>query len=178
MSYDSLEKKTYTLYLNSNNSLTTSINNTSFHVDYSTFLPEEYNLYKVRFNFVSVGGFYKDGSYNGVYTRFNLADVYVDFGSRNFSYSPESSGPTLNLGFIKRDTQTSSSVTNYFSASYLDNPPKTITRPSNNVINVQIYNIDTGKLLVDTSGSSLANDMNGEWVMALEFIPIEDSKRI
>jgi hypothetical protein len=142
------------------------------------FCQQNTSLFKVRFNFVSVGGFYKDNSYNSVYTRFNLGDVYVDFGTRNFCYSPESLGSTTNLGFIKRDPQTSASVTNYFSASYTDNPPKTIGKPSNNIINIQIYNIDTAKLMVDTTatGSALANDM-GEWVMCIEFSPVEDSKR-
>lgn len=53
------EGKTYVLVLNSNNKTTGNNNNAQFNVDYS-FLPKNYQYFKMNYSFQSSGGVYKD----------------------------------------------------------------------------------------------------------------------
>jgi hypothetical protein len=53
------EGKTYVVVLNSNNKIGGTNNQASFNVDYS-FLPKNYQYYKMNYSFQSAGGVYKD----------------------------------------------------------------------------------------------------------------------
>jgi hypothetical protein len=170
-----LESATYSLVLNSANKVSGNNNSAVFTVLWEDFLPQKFNMYKVAFNFQTVGGNYKDGTYSTVPIIFSSATIKINFGGRSFSFDTSTLGPSTTLGVIQRDVQISTSASNTLSCYYLFNAPRTISRPTTNQITVQIFNQSIGSLLVDTNslGTVLSSDMTN-WSMFLEFIPIAD----
>jgi len=180
-----LEKPTYTLYINSADKVSGSNNNGSYNVNWASFLPTDFQFYKVLFSFQTAGGNYKDASYNSTAYVFSSAKVVLNFQGRSFSFDTSSQSNSISLGFVQRDLQvsgTTSTASNTLSCWHGQNTPKTISRPSQNLINVQIINnynsTSTNTVyLTDTNsaGTSLSSDMTN-WSMILEFIPIGSSK--
>jgi hypothetical protein len=178
-----VEKPTYTLVLNSNDKINSTKNyNASFNVNFDSFLPRDFDLYKVLYSFYTVGGNYKDATYLTVQYVFSNAKIAIDFQGRSFSFDSSSSSNSNCLGFISRDLQLSTSSSNTLSCWHGQNPPKTISRPNQNIINVQVINTFNSTststvYLTDTNsaGTSLSTDMSA-WTMILEFIPIGSSK--
>jgi hypothetical protein len=170
-----LESATYSLVLSSASKVSGNNNAAVFTILWEDFLPPKYNMYKVAFNFQTVGGNYKDGSYIGQSTIFSSAIIKINFGGRSFSFDSSNLCPSTSLGVIQRDLQTSTSASNTLSCYYLFNAPRTISKPTTNQITVNIINQSTGTPLVDsnTAGTSLLTDMTN-WTMFLEFIPIAD----
>jgi len=139
-------------------------------------------MYKVCFNFQTTAGNYKDGTYSSVYTAFSSAIVKCNFGGRSYSFDTASTTSSTTLGIIQRDIQVSGTASNCLSCYYLFNAPRTINRPTTNVITFQIINqyqatFDATKaltnFLVDTNtgGTALLSDMT-PWTMFIEFVPI------
>ena len=115
-------------------------------------------------------------TFSSVYI-FSSAKVSMNTLGRSFSFDTATKSPSIALGVIQRDIQISGTASNTLSCYYLYNPPKTISRPNQNLITVSIYNQATGLLLTDTNsaGNALASDMTS-WTGCFEFIPIEGSK--
>ena len=63
----------------------------------------------------------------------------------------------------------------YIKAFYLQFPPKTISRPSQNLTTISLYNLNYNLPLIDTdtTGSALTDCTN--WNIIIEFIPIPTS---
>jgi len=174
-----LEKRTYTLFVNSNDKISGNHNNASFDIHWNDFLPLDFDMYKVIFSFQTTGGNYKDGTYNTVPYVFSTAKVHMNFQGRSYTYDTALKSQSAALGFIQRDIQTTTTASNTLSCFYLQNPPKCIVRPNTNVLTVSVYNsFINNTLLSDTNaaGTALLGDMT-PWSMVLEFIPIGDSKR-
>jgi hypothetical protein len=173
MSYNVLDKITYTLVLDSDDKVSGTNNNATFNINWAAFLPMKYSYYKVIFNFQTVGGYYKDG----VMGIFSNARINTNLQGNTFSYDSTTNSGTKLLGFIKRDLQIT--TINTLSSSLHDNASKTIVRPSTNLFTVSIYNNTSNTLLLDTNidGTAFAGDM-GSWLAMLEFIPIYDSKTL
>ena len=178
-----LEKQTYTLFINSNDKISGTNNNGYYDIHWDDFLPRDYTAYKMIYSFQTTGGYYGDGTYSSTRYVFSTAKVIMNLQGRNYSYDTSTKSPSVSLGFIQRDLQTSTSSSNCLSCFYLQNPPKTISRPNQNLINIQIVNAYNSTstnqvLLTDTTtatGGSLSSDMTS-WTMICEFIPIGDSK--
>ena len=75
----------------------------------------------------------------------------MNSNSRSCSFDTSSKSQSYTLGFIQRDVQTTTTNSNSFSAFYLQAPPKTIYRPTDNIISISIYNTSNNLLLTDTS---------------------------
>ena len=60
---NSLETKSYTLFISSVDKVSGTNNNATFNVNWDSFLPREYDAYKVAFSYQSGGGSYKDSSF-------------------------------------------------------------------------------------------------------------------
>ena len=151
-------------------------NNATFNIDWMNFLPREYSQYKVAFNFQSTGGNYKDTSGNSLV--YSTAKVLVNFGCKTFTYDTSSKSGSMLLGIVQRDIQTGTSPSNNFSCYYLWNPPKSIARPENNSLSIQIINPSNTVApyyLYDTNtaGTSVAIDMTSYTAM-LEFVPLDN----
>jgi hypothetical protein len=172
----SLETSSFSLIINSTDKLSGTNNNGTYQVNWDDFLPRNYINYKVAFTFQTTGGNYKDGTYNSIATVFSSATIRINWGGRSYSFDTSTKSPSINLGVIQRDIQTSTSSSNTLGCYYLYNPPRTIARPNQNIITVSIYNQSTGGLLVDTTTApTLLTDMTN-WTGYFEFIPIADSK--
>jgi hypothetical protein len=171
-----LDNPTYSLIINSTNRVSGTNNNATFDIHWDDFLPKEYNMYKVAFNFQAVGGNYKDGTYSTVPIVFSSASIKVNLNGRSYSFDTSTSAPSQTLGIIQRDLQTSTSASNTLSCYYLFNAPRTISKPSQTLTTFQIFNQSTNALLVDTNsaGTALSADMTN-WTMLLEFIPIKNN---
>jgi len=170
-----LDSPSYTLYLSSNDKVSGNNNSCTFNVNWDSFLSRDYDRYKVRYSFMTSGGFYKDGVTN---STFATCKIVADFNGRSLSYSPENGGPTNILGFAFRDVQSTTTASNFFNAYLEEFPAKTISRPTQDTLNISIYNAGKqnnaqNQLLVDTNsaGNALDADMTS-WVMVLEFIPL------
>jgi hypothetical protein len=167
------EKITYSVVINSKDKVTGTNNNCSFYVPWITILPHKYDVFKVIYNYQSTGGNYKD-NVNGVTNT--SAKLVCDFGTRSMTYDTSQSGPSQTMGIITRDIQTSTTSSNTFSAFFYQNTSKSIVRPTNNQLNVQILNNYNNLPLVDTNTSTPAaplTDMTS-WSLFLEFIPIQN----
>ena len=275
---DNYNDATYTLVINSNDKISGTNNNAIFEVNWSDFLPVEYERYKMAFTFQTTGGYYADGSYlkiagtassgvtttrtvtnagsstinvgiatgivtvgmlvscfgvlsgttviaytagaSGVVTlsqptyagivtstlisyyyttdvnnvNFSAGRIAMSTGTRSYSFDTATKAPSINLGIIQRDIQTSQTKSNTLSSFYCQNPPRTINRPNQNQVTVTIYNncvfqggtisstafsttpTNTNLLTDSTSnGSSYSADMT-PWTMLIEFIPVANSK--
>ena len=78
---------------------------------------------------------------------------------------------------FKRDIQIITSTTNSLSTFHGQYPPRTITRPVTNTINVQILNTKNNSPFTNTDPSGIAIADMTAYTLFLEFIPIEDSTR-
>ena len=88
----------------------------------------------------------------------------------------------MTIGYGFRDVQISTSNSNCLSTFYMQNAPKTISRPNQNMINIQIYNnsnvylnglLQQNQLLVNTDYfSNPLADMTS-YSLVLEIIPLE-----
>lgn len=136
---------------------------------------------------------------------FSAARIAMSTGTRSYSFDTSTKAPSINLGIIKRDIQTSQPKKNTLSSFYCQNPPRTIGRPNQNLVTISVYNNcffqggvtsitgATGptfsttstnmNLLTDTyaHGSidyrdSWFPDMT-PWSMFIEFIPVKDSRK-
>ena len=111
---------------------------------------------------------------------FASARIAFDTGGKSHSFDTKSLSQSTTIGYLNRDIQTSTSSSNTLSCFHNQNSAKTISRPNQNVITIQIYNTSTttatNSLLFDTNsaGTALSTDMSN-WNMIIEFIPIEDS---
>ena len=232
---NSLETKSYTLYLSSSDKISGTNNNATFNINFDDFLPREYDTYKLVYNFQSGGGLYQDSIFttdknvtivNGIMTvaestaiigdgirvgqlltddnitfptyilsygsgtgqstgvgvtgTYNITNnnqniLSIPIGSQYFSgckiqmnlggrsYSFESS---QTLGYTKKEN-------NIFSSFYLENVPKTISRPTQNQITISLYNLNYSNILLydtDLSGNILTDCT--PWNIIIEFIPI------
>ena len=103
--------------------------------------------------------------------------IVLDTLGRSFSFDTGTYCPSNVLGIAKRDSQTTTTTSVTYTAQYLSCPPKTVSKPTQNNINIRIYNLVTNALLVDTDATgNLLNDMT-PWYMIMEFTPIADSQR-
>lgn len=128
---------------------------------------------------------------------FSSARVIMQNQGRSFSFDTQTKGPSTNLGILQRDIQTSGSKSNALSCFYCQNPPRTMARPNQNLMTINIMNnypfvggivgynnlvpvystvITNQNFLTDTyaGGTVLATDMT-PYTMILEFIPIASS---
>jgi hypothetical protein len=101
--------------------------------------------------------------------------IVLDSMGRSYSFDSSNKGPSLTLGYAQRDIQTTASNSNSFSAFYLQFPPKTISRPSQNLTTISLYNLNYMLPLLDTdtTGSALTDCTN--WNIIIEFIPVPTS---
>lgn len=139
--------------------------------------------------------FYVAANVNAI--TYSSARVIMQNQGRSFSFDTQNKGPSTNLGILQRDIQLASSKSNALSCFYCQNPPRTLARPNQNLITINIMNnysfaggivsynngvpiystmATNQNFLTDTnaSGSVIAADMTG-YTMLLEFIPISSS---
>ncbi len=165
----------YTLYLSSNDKTSGDHNNATFNINWSGFLPEEYDQFKVRYSFVTTTGAYVDSTTS----TFDSCQIIANFQGQSLSYGSSSNAPTTILGYAQRDYP---ATYNSFSAYFYQFPQKTISRPNQNVLNIQIFNANKqdnkfNQLLLNTdTAGTLLTDMT-PWYMVLEFIPVVNSYR-
>ena len=104
------------------------------------------------------------------------AKVYCDFGGTSYSFDTSSKGPSQCVDYITRDPQGTTTSSNTLSCFYSQNCPKTMSRPSQNTVTIQIYNSQTPNLLfvnTDSLGNALTDCT--PYNMTMEFLQIEDS---
>jgi hypothetical protein len=104
------------------------------------------------------------------------AKVNVNFGTRSYSFDTSTKSASYCIGYIQRDPQSSTTSSNTLSCFYAQNPPKTMNRPNQNIINIQVYNAQNPAFFfvnTDNSGNALS-DMTA-FNMCIEFVPIDDS---
>lgn len=114
-------------------------------------------------------------------TTYNGCKIVANFLGQSKSFDTSSKCPSLTLGYGFRDVQISSSNSNCLSTFYMQNAPKTIQRPNQNLFNIQIYNnsnvftngvLAQNQLLVNTDYfSNPLTDMTA-YSMIIEFIPL------
>ena len=168
------EKITYSVCVNSFNKVSGNNNSCSFYIPWVTILPQKYDVYKLVYNFQSVGGYYKDFA-NGI--TYTSAKLICDFGTRSFTYDTGMVGPSQTMGIVTRDLQTASTSSNTFSAFFYQNTSKCIGRPQSNQLNVTIINNYTNGLLYNTDINGNPTPDMTAWTLFLEFIPIENESK-
>jgi len=249
---NSLETKSYTLFLSSSDKISGSNNNATFNINWDSFLPRDFDTYKLGFSFQTGGGNYKDNTqftstgtwtFNGsqltipasqTYTGtlkvgmfitgsslikagtyitsivsgtgtsgtyglstnyttttlitsglvgsmvFSGCQINMDLKGRSYSYDTAVNGPSNSiLGYAQRDIQTATTNSNSFSVFYLQFPPKTISRPTDNLITITLYNLNyLGYNILlydtDTNGNKLSDST--PFNIILEFTPVLSSQ--
>jgi len=166
-----LDKKSYTITLNSEDRISGTRNNAVYNIDWSQILPREYDDFKIAFSFGTAGGKYLDISGGSIYSS---AKVYVDFGSKSYNYDTSNKSGGTMMGLIYRDIQSSTSSSNALSCYYLYNPPRTITRPQSNYITIKILNQYSGIGLTDTNAAGVPLSDMTQYTMMIEIIAIEE----
>jgi len=236
---NSLETKSYTLFLSSVDKIGGKNNEAQFNVNWADFLPIDYDTFKVTFSFQTGGGYYLDktftsatntassgsttltlntvntgvvvpgmilsgsafiqagtyivsgpanggtGAYviskptTGVILNTSIAGnvvysgckIVCDMLGRSYSFDSGKTGPSSILGYAQRDLASTQSTSNSFSAFYLQFPPKTISRPNQNLVTFSFYNLNNNFLLTDTTSTGLLQSDMTNWNIILEFTP-------
>lgn len=83
-------------------------------------------------------GFYLPANVNQV--TFSSARVLFMNQSRSFSFDTSNKGPSTNVGILQRDIQVATSKSNSLSCFYCQNPPRSVDRPSQNLLTINIMN--------------------------------------
>jgi hypothetical protein len=122
-------------------------------------------------------------------TTYNGCKVVINLGSQSTSFDTANLSQSYTLGYGFRDIQTSTSNSNCLSTFYMQNPPKTINIPNQNIINIQIFNnsnvynsttgnLQSNQLLTNTDYFSNPTSDMSSYSMILEFIPISNEIEI
>ena len=129
---------------------------------------------------------------------FSSARVLFLNQGRSFSFDTSNKGPSTNIGILQRDIQVATSKSNSLSCFYCQNAPRTIDRPNQSLLTINIMNnysfaggitsysngvanysaVTTNQnFLTDTNatGSVILNDMT-PYTMLIEFIPISSTQ--
>jgi len=90
ISTNSLETKSYTLFLSSTDKISGTNNNATFNINWDSFLPRDYDTYKVSFSLQTAGGLYKDSSFYVTPAAYNtttatIVNNILTFTSANLS---------------------------------------------------------------------------------------------
>jgi len=136
-------KKTYNLYLSSNDKISgTTHNNPTFNVNWDTFLPRN-KYFSVNFSFVSCAGQYADCVIASQSLYNSVIKINCNLQDTHFSSDTSSQSTTMNLGYAGIDCAYVISYTkgNSYIANYLSNPSKVIIRPTNSQLTFWIYNL-------------------------------------
>jgi len=173
-----IDKKSYTVYLSSNDKVSGTNNNGMYNINWESFLPRKHQDYKVVFSFQSTAGNYKDVTTTtatgasgtavaflnvGTGLTYSAAKILMNTQGRSYSFDTSNKSNSNALGYIQRDVQSATSSGNTLTAFYMQNTPKTISRPNQDMINIQILNTyDKGTLLLtDTCASSATIAITG-----------------
>ena len=104
------------------------------------------------------------------------AKVYCNFGGTTYSFDTGTKSQSSCIGYINRDPQGTTTSSNTLSCFYSQNPPKTINRPNQHILNIQIYNSQTPAVLfVNTDALGNAISDCTAYNLTMEFLPIEES---
>jgi len=194
-------KKTYNLYLSSNDKISGTHNNPTFNVNWDTFLPRN-KYFSVNFSFVSCAGQYADCVIASQSLYNSIIKINCNLQDTKFSSDTSSQSTTMNLGYAGIDCAYVISYTkgNSYIANYLSNPSKVIIRPTNSQLTFWIYNLSAlsnnitfpastagfnppnaiynNYLQVECSPNAgnytLSTDMK-PWSMIMSFIEIDDA---
>ena len=112
-------------------------NNAVFNVKWD-FLPRDYDTYQLSFSFNSTAGYSKDTTNTSDYSH---CKIVLDFLGKSYSYDTLVTGPSITLGYGDREPSTATSNTNGFNVWYNYNVTKCISKPTQSIINVKIYNM-------------------------------------
>jgi len=91
---NSLETKSYTLFISSVDKVSGTNNNATFDVNWDSFLPREYDTYKVAYSFQTAGGQYKDN------TQFTSTGTWTFNGSQLTIPASQTYTGTLKVGMF------------------------------------------------------------------------------
>jgi len=135
-------KKTYNLYLSSNDKISGTHNNPTFNVNWDAFLPRN-KYFSVNFSFVSCAGQYADCVITTQSLYNSIIKINCNLQDTHFSSDTSSQSTTMNLGYAGIDCAYVISYTkgNSYIANYLSNPSKVIIRPQNTQLTFWIYNL-------------------------------------
>ena len=194
-------KKTYNLYLSSNDKISGTHNNPTFNVNWDTFLPRN-KYFSVNFSFVSCAGQYADCVIATQSLYNSIIKINCNLQDTHFSSDTSSQSTTMNLGYAGIDCAYVISYTkgNSYIANYLSNPSKVIIKPTNSQLQFWIYNLSALSNNItfpaSTAGFNPANSIynnflqcensqNGAnytlstdmkpWSMIMSFIEIDDA---
>ena len=125
-------KKTYNLYLSSNDKISGTHNNPTFNVNWDTFLPRN-KYFSVNFSFVSCAGQYADCVIASQSLYNSAIKINCNLQDTHFSSDTSSQSTTMNLGYAGIDCAYVISYTkgNSYISNYLSNPSKVCIRPTN-----------------------------------------------
>ena len=180
--FNYLDTKSYTLFLSSADKVSGTNNNAIFDIKWESFLPKEFTQFKVAYSFVSTGGYYFDIPTGATPSNYNNCRIVADFNARSCSYDSGVKGPSLTLGYAQRDIQITGSSSNSFSSFFYQYPGKTIFTPTQNSLNIKIYNPGpqlsvVNQLLVNTNATGVSTGDMTSWNMVMEFVPISQSQQ-
>ena len=135
-------KKTYNLYLSSNDKISGTHNNPTFNVNWDTFLPRN-KYFSVNFSFVSCAGQYADCLIGSQSLYNSIIKINCNLQDTHFSSDTSSQSTTMNLGYAGIDCAYVISYTkgNSYICPYLSNPSKVIIKPTNSQLTFWIYNL-------------------------------------
>jgi hypothetical protein len=71
---------------------------------------------------------------------FSSARVLFMNQGRSFSFDTSNKGPSVNIGILQRDIQVATSKSNSLSCFYCQSPPRSIDRPNQNLLTINIMN--------------------------------------
>jgi len=165
-------RKVYTIFLNSKNKTSGTNNNANYTVTFPSFFPQDLKQYKLRFLFSTIDGVYRDGTYNSTFVGFSTIKILCDLVRSNTVFDTATNGSNIALGMALRNTIIELSNGDYISnisSTKLTNPSITINNPITSNINVQLINLSTNSLLLDTNqgGTQLLTD-SSNYVLTLE----------
>ena len=178
--------KTYTVRLSSIDKLSGNNNNATYAINLSNLLPPDVQYWKVQMYFTCNTSYYLDAidSTFGTVTRdFGKAYVLMNCSTKPLSLDNKTNGANSYLGMIRRISTTQNIndaipavkgiATSYYYADAMINPPTTIKRPADGLLQFTILSSQTNTVLTDTDNAGLAVADMTNYVMILSFTDAE-----
>lgn len=174
--------KTYTIRLSSINKLSGNNNNATYALNLSNLLPPEVEYWKVQMYFTCNTSYYLDAidSAFGTVTRdLEKAYILMNCSTKPLSLDNITNGSNSYLGMIRRIITTQNiddaippvkgTATAYYYADNCVNPPTTIKKPEDGLLQFTILSTQSNTVLVDTDEAGLLVADMTNYVMILSF---------
>lgn len=167
---------TFSIVIDSRDKISGTNNSCLFNVNWNI-LPDNIKYWRLTYSFYTTTSFYKDSVSAGNAITYTASNGFITTNLFTPLSNQSNNSQTKILGFwVKQMNPTNITAHPYLTYLYssIENTsaPLTILRPSNQNIQINIYNLFNNSLVVDTAHDGTQQADMSAWVLNLNFEPV------